>query len=69
MWMDEPVPRINDTRYAEAAATGASTVATACPFCLTMLRDAAAKSVDGPEVKDIAEIVAERLSMTADVPA
>lgn len=67
MWMDEPAPRINDTRYAEAAATGADTVATACPFCLTMLRDAAAKTVDGPEVKDIAEIVAERLSTTVSV--
>ena len=69
MWMDEPAPRINDTRYAEAAATGASTVATACPFCLTMLRDAAAKTVDGPEVKDIAEIVAERLPTAVNVPA
>lgn len=68
MWMDEPVPRINDTRYAEAAATGASTVATACPFCLTMLRDAAAKTVDGPDVKDIAEIVAERLPAKVNVP-
>ena len=62
MWMEEPAPRINDARYAEAAATGANTVATGCPFCLTMLRDAATKAdPNGPAIKDIAEIVAERL--------
>ena len=33
-----------------------------------MLRDAAAKTVGGPDVKDIAEIVAERLSPTVNVP-
>ena len=63
MWMDAPAPGINETRYAEAAATGADTVATGCPFCLTMLRDAAIKTgTEGPVIKDIAEIVAERLS-------
>ncbi|MCY4170050.1 MAG: (Fe-S)-binding protein [Bacteroidetes bacterium] len=62
MWMDEPTPRINDARYEEASATGASTVATGCPFCLTMLSDAATRSEsEGPVIKDIAEIVAEQL--------
>jgi len=62
MWMDEPTPRINDARYEEASATGASTVATGCPFCLTMLSDAATRSeLEGPVIKDIAEIVAEQL--------
>lgn len=63
MWMEEPTPRINDARYAEATATGADTIATGCPFCLTMLRDAAqnSDSSSSPVVKDIAEIVAARL--------
>ncbi|MXX96834.1 MAG: (Fe-S)-binding protein [Rhodothermaceae bacterium] len=62
MWMEEPAPRINDARYVEAAATGADTVATGCPFCLTMLRDAATKAgPNGPAIKDVAEIIAERL--------
>jgi len=62
MWMEEPTPRINDNRYQEAADTGASTVATGCPFCLTMLSDAATRAPsDGPEIKDIAEIVADRI--------
>ena len=63
MWMDESAPRINDARYSEAVATGANTIATGCPFCLTMLQDAATKaSENGPKIKDIAEIVAERLA-------
>ncbi|HEX5936658.1 MAG TPA: (Fe-S)-binding protein, partial [Actinomycetota bacterium] len=41
MWMEEESPRINDTRFEEATATGAETVATACPYCLVMLDDAA----------------------------
>src|SRR5204863_5294238 len=43
MWMEETDgdARINDTRFAEAAATGASTVAVACPYCYVMLDDAA----------------------------
>lgn len=62
MWMDAPAPGIQENRYAEATATGADTVATGCPFCLTMLRDAATKArQEGPVIKDIAEIVAERL--------
>jgi Fe-S oxidoreductase len=36
-------------------------VAVGCPFCLTMMTDAA-KGEDSPiQVKDVAEIVAERL--------
>ena len=51
--------RINDTRYAEAAATGAEVVATACPFCLVMLDDAAnAADAQGPEVADVATLLA-----------
>ena len=41
MWMEEESPRINDARFEEATATGAETVATACPYCLVMLDDAA----------------------------
>ena len=42
MWMEEGGDaRINDTRFAEAAATGAETLAVACPYCFVMLDDAA----------------------------
>ena len=59
MWMEETTgERINVNRAKEAVATGADTVATACPFCMTMLRDGAKTiGADNLEVKDIAEIL------------
>ena len=36
--------RISTTRAEEAIATGAGTIATACPFCKTMLTDGVAAS-------------------------
>ena len=40
MWMEETVgTKVNDERAAEAISTGASRVATACPFCYIMLDD------------------------------
>ncbi|MES1239352.1 MAG: (Fe-S)-binding protein, partial [Chloroflexota bacterium] len=40
MWMEETRgTRINESRTAQALATGAETVATECPFCMTMMKD------------------------------
>jgi Fe-S oxidoreductase/nitrate reductase gamma subunit len=40
MWMEESIgERINHIRTREAADTGSGIVATACPYCLTMLED------------------------------
>ncbi|OJV81046.1 MAG: Fe-S oxidoreductase [Cellulomonas sp. 73-92] len=42
-WMEETIgTRIGTTRAAEAIGTGAAAVATACPFCTTMLTDGVA---------------------------
>jgi Fe-S oxidoreductase len=58
-WMEEGGDaRINETRYAEAAGTGAEIVATACPYCLVMLDDAANAAAAGPEVADVATLLA-----------
>ncbi|MDG6945457.1 MAG: (Fe-S)-binding protein [Nitrososphaerota archaeon] len=46
-------------RTQEAAGTGAKTIATECPFCLSMLDDATKVSNSGMDVRDVAEIVAE----------
>jgi Fe-S oxidoreductase len=55
--------RVNVARTEQALATGASTVAVGCPFCMTMMTDGTkAKGVDEKvKVKDLAELVAERL--------
>jgi Fe-S oxidoreductase len=55
--------RVNVERTEQALATGASTVAVGCPFCMTMMSDGTkAKGVDDKvKVKDLAELVAERL--------
>jgi Fe-S oxidoreductase len=56
--------RVNVERTEQALATGASTVAVGCPFCMTMMTDGTkAKGVDDKvKVKDLAELVAERLT-------
>ncbi len=57
-----PGGRVNYKRFEEAAATGAETVAVACPYCPIMLRDAAGQAGrEDVRVADIAELVAERL--------
>lgn len=64
MWLEEKIgTRINENRAKEAIGTGASTVATACPFCMTMMNDGvkAHGKGDTVAVKDIAEIVADSL--------
>ncbi|MGA7195335.1 MAG: heterodisulfide reductase-related iron-sulfur binding cluster [Anaerolineales bacterium] len=63
MWKEEEpgTSRVNTTRYAEAKLTGANTIAVGCPFCLTMMNDASKADGDSLQVKDVAEIVAERL--------
>ncbi|MBI5962669.1 MAG: 4Fe-4S dicluster domain-containing protein [Chloroflexi bacterium] len=63
MWKEEEAgsARVNEMRFAEAKSTGADTVAVGCPFCLTMMNDASKADGGTIQVKDVAEIVAERL--------
>ncbi len=64
MFMEEDLgTRINHSRIAEAAETGASEVCTACPFCLTMLGDAINETEREEQLRarDIAEVLLENL--------
>lgn len=62
MFMEETEgQRINVNRTEEALGTGADTIASACPFCMTMMTDGVKsfEKQDDVGVKDIAEIVLE----------
>jgi Fe-S oxidoreductase len=63
MWLEEKIgQRINQNRVDEAAGAlaGKGTIATSCPFCLTMLKDGINETgrSETLQAKDIAELVA-----------
>ena len=56
MWMEETVGvRVNEERAREALSTGASRIATACPFCYIMLDDGT-KAVGAEDTVKVADI-------------
>ena len=63
MWMEEHIgKRINHERVDEALATGAATIAVACPFCRVMVTDGVNDRAEeagrsGVEVLDVAQIL------------
>jgi Fe-S oxidoreductase/nitrate reductase gamma subunit len=65
MWMEETIgTKVNDARSRELIATGASRIATACPFCYIMMDDGvkgAGKDEDEVKVGDIAMHLLEAL--------
>jgi len=62
MWMEEDTgKRINVERTEELLATGADAIATACPFCMTMMTDGVTSKDSQVPVLDISEVVASRL--------
>jgi Fe-S oxidoreductase len=70
MWVEEePGKRVNERRVEQVRETFASVqsspgtrvLASACPFCMTMLEDGLAGSKMNVEDKDIAELVAGAL--------
>lgn len=65
----EPEPgrkEINIDRTEEALATGADTIAVACPFCMTMMTDGVKNKEKESvvKVKDLAELIAEAQGLT-----
>lgn len=62
-WKEEEhgTATVNSTRFAEAQATGAQTLAIGCPFCATMMKDANREKGEPLQVKDVAELVVEAM--------
>ena len=57
VWMEETTgTRISTDRAAEAIATGAQTIATACPFCTIMLTDGVAANETGTPSAPVAPV-------------
>jgi Fe-S oxidoreductase len=63
MWMEEHIgKRVNQERVEEALDTGASKIATGCPFCRVMITDgvddvSATRDVEKAEVLDVAQLL------------
>ncbi len=72
MFMEEQhgTERVNKKRTLQLLDTGATTLATGCPFCMTMITDGLkdAEKDDKIAQRDIAEILADSVGVEASVP-
>ena len=66
-WKEEEhgATAVNLTRFAQAQATGATTLAVGCPFCATMMQDANRENGEPLQVLDVAEVVAAQMEKSA----
>jgi Fe-S oxidoreductase len=63
MWMEEQRgTRINAERTRQALETGADVVATACPYCMVMMKDGLADAGSTTVALDVSELLAARLA-------
>jgi Fe-S oxidoreductase len=60
--------RLSDLRIEEALTTGASILATSCPYCITMFEDSSRTlNVDEQiKIKDVTELFLESLDVSVD---
>ena len=72
MWMEEKIgTRVNHNRTDEILASGAETVATACPFCTIMLRDGVQDRNAGERVQvlNVSELLAKSMKRKRELNA
>jgi len=72
MWMEEKIgTRVNHNRVDEALASGAATIATACPFCTIMLHDGVQDRNAGDKVTvlNVSELVAKSMKRRREIDA
>ncbi|XWX02744.1 heterodisulfide reductase-related iron-sulfur binding cluster [Aggregatilineales bacterium SYSU G02658] len=60
---------VNLARYEEALSTGADTLAVGCPFCMQMFESAKANVGGEMQIKDVVELIAEKLPKPQPVAA
>src|SRR5208283_4191404 len=69
LWMEKlKGERLSDLRIEEAWSTGASVLATACPYCITMFEDSV-RTLNADniiKVKDVSELFLEGLGLTIE---
>ncbi|HRY35811.1 MAG TPA: (Fe-S)-binding protein, partial [Smithellaceae bacterium] len=71
LWMEKAKgERLSDLRIEEAMGTGATVLATACPYCITMFEDSSRTlNVDDQiKIKDLTELLLESLEISIDEP-
>lgn len=63
IWKEEEAGdrRVSTERINEVIEAGENTLAVACPFCMIMLEDAAKSAPETVEIRDVVEIVRDRL--------
>jgi Fe-S oxidoreductase len=69
LWMEKlKGERLSDLRIEEAMATGASVLATSCPYCITMFEDSSRTlNVDEQiKIKDVTELFLESLGVNIE---
>jgi Fe-S oxidoreductase len=72
MWMEEKTgTRVNHNRVDELLATGAKTIATACPFCTIMVRDGVSDrgAEEKVQVLNVSEVVARSMVRKREIEA
>ncbi|MDH5334664.1 MAG: (Fe-S)-binding protein, partial [Thermoleophilia bacterium] len=68
LWLEERGSQINEERAREAAATGAETLAVACPFCTVMLDDGVRQLGGSMRVADVATLLSEAVDAATPGP-
>jgi Fe-S oxidoreductase len=67
MWKEEEhgQERVSQNRLREAEEAGIETLAVGCPFCMIMLSDAAKEQGEKVVIRDVAEVVADKIAVTS----
>ncbi|HEY0713837.1 MAG TPA: (Fe-S)-binding protein, partial [Polyangia bacterium] len=72
MWMEEKIgERVNHNRVDELISTGATTIATACPFCTIMVNDGVNDrgAEDKVQVLNVSEVIARSMVRKREIDA